>query len=83
MWRHNSVADLLHRVSKKLCNFVLSELRQIFTNFGNYWHNGVQAPVPATGTKSRDTVWPLMLTSDIPFIWQTIGTRVEKWGLGG
>ena len=27
----------LHRVSKKLCKIVLSELRQISTNFDNFW----------------------------------------------
>ena len=29
---------LVHRVSKKLCKFFLSELVQIFTNFDNFWH---------------------------------------------
>ena len=29
---------ILHRVSEKNCaNFFLSELRQISTNFGNFW----------------------------------------------
>jgi len=29
--------DWIHRVSKKLCIFV-SELRQISTNFNNFWY---------------------------------------------
>ena len=32
--------NYLHRVSKKLCKIVLSELRQISTNFDNFWQKG-------------------------------------------
>jgi len=33
----------LHRVSEKNCaNFFLSGLRQISTNFGNFWHKDYQ-----------------------------------------
>jgi len=40
-------ALLLHRVSEKNCaNFFLSELRQISTNFGNFWQkDGKEAKI--------------------------------------
>jgi len=37
MLAHEFVVVELHRVSKKLCKIVLLKLRQISTNFDNFW----------------------------------------------
>ena len=38
IFTHN--ASLIHRVSKKLCKIVLSQVRQMSTKFDNFWHRG-------------------------------------------
>jgi len=43
---------IVHRVSEKNCaNFFLSELRQISTNFGNFWQKD--------GKEAKITRWAL------------------------
>ena len=42
----NSFSKVIHRVSKKLCKIVLPELRQISTNFDNFWQkDGKEAKI--------------------------------------
>jgi len=45
-WSDTYLHTYIHRVSKKMCKIVLSELLQISTNFDNFWHkDGKEAKI--------------------------------------